>query len=67
MTSVILSVWVAAAVAYGEPQAGVFKSEAECRTAVATLEAAMDKDGAGDGDMISGCAELKLREPGTKI
>ena len=62
----VLVVYVAAAMVGGIPQAGVFPDLASCKQAVARLEAQMVADGGGDGDMISGCYKVEVREPAVK-
>lgn len=60
---VVVTIWVAAAFIEGQHGAASFTTQAECREAAAKLEAIMYADGAGDGDLISGCYAVTLREP----
>ena len=59
----LTTVWIAVLLVGGTPQAGVFPSKDACLHVVAQVEAIMVKDGPDDGDMLSGCYEVTLREP----
>ena len=63
MTPIVF--WVAVILAGGPPQVGVFPDRATCMQAVAAVEAQLAADGANDGDAVSGCVEVTLREPAT--
>ena len=66
IAAAVFVIWVAVSVVGGMPEAAVFPTKEVCTEAVERVTAAMVADGMGDGDMISECVEVTVKEPGIK-